>query len=163
MPLSIAANAVLKEIGLDRWPDFIGDRLFIAAILIAAAVWGVLWFTLLPGYTLEGRSIALIVFTGIIWSPILEEILFRGVVQGFLLKKTWGSTKFFFLSKANWLSSLLFVLAHLWYQPVIWAIMVFAPSLVFGFFRDRYNNTYPCILLHAIYNGGFIWANYLKQ
>jgi membrane protease YdiL (CAAX protease family) len=48
-------------------------------------------------------------------------------------------------------------------QPARWAILVFAPSLVYGFFRDRYNNLYPSIVLHSTYNAGFILINILAQ
>lgn len=154
---------VLKEVGLDRWPDLNGDRLFAAAMLIAVVGWNVLWFTVMPAISLEGGSIALILFISIIWSPILEETLFRGVLQGLLLKNSWGSKRFLNLSIANWFSSLLFVMAHLWYLPIMWAMMFFAPSLIYGFFRDRYQNIIPCILLHAYYNGGFILANLIAQ
>ena len=161
--LSRFVNEVLKDTGLGGWPNFIGDRLFMSAVIIAVPVWGVLWFTVMPTFTLKDESVALILFTSIIWSPLLEEILFRGILQGFLKKTPWGNAKFLKLSKANWLTSLVFVIAHLWYQPLMWAMMVFLPSLVFGFFRDRYNHTFPSILLHAVYNGGFILANLMAQ
>ena len=157
------AATVLKEIGLDRWPAFFGDRLFNASLIAAVIIWIIFWFTVIPTFTLEGESIFFIVFIGVVWSPLLEEILFRGIVQGMLSKKRWGRAKFLFFSRANWFSSVLFVLAHLWYQPVLWALMIFAPSLIYGFFRDRYANIFPCIFLHSFFNGGFILINIMAQ
>lgn len=161
--MSSYITEILKDLGLGPLPDFIGDRLYIAALIIAIAVWGILWPTVMPTFRLEDESVVLIIFTGIIWSPLLEEILFRGVLQGFMLKKTWGNTKFLHLTQANWVTSFVFVFAHFWYQPAIWAFMVLMPSLAFGFFRDRYDHTFPGILLHAFYNGGFLLVNLMSQ
>ena len=33
---------------------------------------------------------------------------------------------------------------------------VFVPSLIFGYFRDRYRNIVPAVLLHVFYNTGFV-------
>jgi membrane protease YdiL (CAAX protease family) len=161
--LSSFINEVLKDLGLGRCPDFIADRLFTTALIIGVVIWGILWLTLMPTFTLKNESIALILFTGVIWSPLLEEIFFRGVLQGFILKRPWGNSTILHLTKANWLTSFGFAIAHLWHQPIMWAILVFVPSLVYGFFRDRYNHTFPSILLHAFYNGGFILANLMAQ
>jgi membrane protease YdiL (CAAX protease family) len=32
---------------------------------------------------------------------------------------------------------------------------VLFPSLIFGYFRDRYTSIYPCMVLHAFYNAGY--------
>jgi membrane protease YdiL (CAAX protease family) len=156
-------NKVLEDIGLNAWPPFFRDRLFTAALLVAGLVWGVMWATVIPTYSLENRSIALIVFMTVIWHPVLEEILFRGVVQGSLINISFGRKKFIGLTRANWITSLLFVLAHLWYQPALWAILIIFPSLIYGFFRDRYSSIYPGIVLHAFYNGGFTAMNVYAQ
>jgi membrane protease YdiL (CAAX protease family) len=157
------ASTLLKEIGLDRWPDFLGDRLFNATVFAAAIIWVIFWFTVIPTFTLQGESIFFIVFIGAVWSPIVEEILFRGIVQGKLTKKKWGRVRFLNFSRANWFSSALFVLAHFWYQPGLSALTLLAPSLIFGFFRDRYANTFPCIFLHSYFNAGFILINIMAQ
>jgi hypothetical protein len=62
------------------------------------------------------------VFIGAVWSPIVEEILFRGMVQGKLTKKRWGRAKFLIVSRANWVSSARFVIAHFWCQPGRWVL-----------------------------------------
>jgi len=156
-------NRILEDIGLSIWPPFFKDRVFIAALAVGGLVWAVMWLTVVPTFTIENRSIALIIFTTVVWYPVLEEILFRGVIQGSLIKKSFGQKKVVGLTVANWIASLLFVIAHLWYQPAIWALMVIVPSLIYGFFRDRYSNTYPSIVLHAFYNGGFTAINVFAQ
>jgi membrane protease YdiL (CAAX protease family) len=65
-------------------------------------------------------------------------------------RRTWGG-----ISAANLITSLLFVLGHLWQHPAAWAVAIAVPSLVFGWFRDRHGSVYPCIALHMFYNTGY--------
>lgn len=161
------ANTVLKtilsEVGLNSWPPIARDKLFWLAVAGAVPVWITLWYVAAPLYSIQDRSLMTIALTSIIYYPLLEEILFRGVIQGRLFSKSWGNRKFINFSAANWITSLLFVSAHLWYQPMLWAIMIIVPSLVYGLFRDRYLNIYPSILLHAFYNAGFVLVNAMVQ
>ena len=156
-------SGVLADIGLGAFPSFLGDRFFNLALFAGVVVWMVLWFTVIPTFTFDQSLIVRIVILPVIWYPLLEEILFRGIVQKFLFNKPWGCSIFAGLSVANWLTSLLFVMAHFWYQPVIWAIFVLIPSLAYGFFRDRYASIYPSILLHSFYNAGFVAMNIIVQ
>lgn len=84
--------------------------------------------------------------------PILEEVVFRGLLQGALLK--WGMRKPLWkgISWANGVTSIFFMLAHLIYHSWNWAVAVLAPSLIFGYFRDKYQNITPAIILHVFYN-----------
>jgi len=61
------------------------------------------------------------------------------------------------ISMANVVTSLLFASLHLISQPPLWAALVFVPSLVFGWARDRYITVVPSIILHVVYNAGFAW------
>lgn len=157
------ASSILTDVGLIGWPPFIKDRLFVAALFSGLLVWLALWLTVAPTFSLEGSSVTKIIFLTVIWHPVLEEIFFRGVIQGALFNKSWGNKYFAALSAANWLTSLLFVLAHLFYQPWIWAVSVIFPSVVYGYFRDKYESIYPCIVLHALYNAGFVAINIISQ
>jgi len=156
-------RSVLTDIGLGSCPSFLMDRLFVLALVAGVAVWSVLWFTVFPTFSVTQDSIVKIVILAVVWYPVLEEVLFRGVVQKYLFNKPWGNTTLAGFSVANWLTSLLFVLAHLWYQPEMWAISVLIPSLAYGFFRDRYASIYPSILLHSFYNAGFVGLNIVAQ
>ncbi len=93
-------------------------------------------------------------------SPLLEEIVFRGGLQTFLLEREFFRKRKFGIgvanvSAANIVTSLAFAAAHLIYQTPLWACLVFIPSLVFGWARERYDSVIPPILLHAFYNAGF--------
>lgn len=87
--------------------------------------------------------------------PVLEELAFRGALQTSLLNTGFGSIRRFGLTQANGITSVVFALFHLWHQSPVWAAAVLLPSLVFGFFRDKYNSTLPSIILHCFYNVGF--------
>ena len=156
-------TVVLKETGLDHWQPMVRDKFFWLAAVAGVLVWIVVWLTIVPTFSIQDKSVTILLFTGIIYYPVLEEILFRGIIQGWFSKQSWGKRIFLNLTIANWLTSLLFVVAHFWYQPVLWAFLVIAPSLVYGFFKDRYSNIYPSIILHALYNGGFLLVNLMAQ
>ena len=157
------ANSILRDIGLSFWPPFLKDRLFIVALVAALPVWAIIWIKVAPTFTITNQSLLLIVVITVVWHPILEELLFRGIIQGSLIKKPFAQKQLIGLTAANWITSLLFVVAHFWYQPVAWALTVIFPSLIYGFFRDRYSSIYPCIALHAVYNGGFTAINIFVQ
>ncbi len=87
--------------------------------------------------------------------PILEEVVFRGLILDGLSRWTKGR-HYGLLTEANFLTSILFVLAHLIYQPWLWALLVFFPSIVFGYMKERHHSLLPPIVLHSFYNFGFI-------
>jgi len=87
--------------------------------------------------------------------PILEEIIFRGLLQGWLLRRL--AVRLGPLSAANALTSLVFCLAHLLFRGPFVALAVLAPSLVFGYFRERHRGLAAPIALHCWYNAGYFW------
>ncbi len=84
--------------------------------------------------------------------PVCEEIVFRGGIQTLLLQVSWGRAAGLGISLANLLTSLLFMMLHLVNHSAMWAVLVFVPSLLFGWFRERYGGIFPPILLHCGYN-----------
>ncbi|MEN8726700.1 MAG: JDVT-CTERM system glutamic-type intramembrane protease [Sulfurovum sp.] len=88
----------------------------------------------------------------IIFYPVIEELAFRGVIQEYIASKTKQYPSFLFLTVANILTSVLFVLMHFVHHTPVWALLVFIPSLIFGYFKDQYNNIAPSIFLHMFYN-----------
>ncbi len=88
----------------------------------------------------------------IIFYPIVEELAFRGLIQEYLIKKTKGSTVLSYFSMGNILTSILFVSIHFVHHSPLWAMLVFVPSLIFGYFKDQYNHIAPSIFLHIFYN-----------
>ncbi len=87
--------------------------------------------------------------------PILEEWLFRGKIQRIFAQLEWGRLCWAGISVANLITSMLFAALHLYNHSLLWAGLVFFPSLLFGLFRDRYGRIGPSILLHSFYNTGF--------
>lgn len=143
------------EIGLNRppalWRDGRWWSLAAAGVLVAALL-----------FTISGADPRASLphgawqwFGVLLWQPLWEEILFRGLIQGQLLKSGWGRAQWRGLSAASLASSLAFVAVHFLHHPPLWAATVLVPSLVFGWLRDRYRNTWPCIVMHVLYNGAF--------
>ena len=142
-------------LGLHYHRHFHRDSVFLWLLALGPMAWlsmiGFFGFQPLPWpaiWSLTFLSVAL-------WHPLFEELLFRGIVQGYVLQsircqKTWNG-----LSLANFVTSLLFAMAHLASHSVSWSLLVFLPSLCFGFVRDRFGSVYPSIALHAFYNTGY--------
>ncbi len=95
----------------------------------------------------------------VLWQPLVEELLFRGVVQGLLLQTRHGAKHYLGITLANVICSLIFVVVHTVHQPLLWALAVFLPSLLFGYMRDRHGNIYPALALHILFNAGFLAAS----
>ncbi|HJV75992.1 MAG TPA: JDVT-CTERM system glutamic-type intramembrane protease [Noviherbaspirillum sp.] len=149
--------SLADELGLGLSPAFARDRQFFLAIF-AAPLALALMALLLP---VPGGAIALsipILLSMVLLQPLVEELLFRGVIQGQLEKASWARHRLAGLSVANFFTTLLFALAHLVHHAPLWAAGVIIPSLVFGHFRDRHRQVFPAFLLHAFYNGCYLLA-----
>ena len=137
------------------------DKHFKAAVIAAPLVWLALFFFLHPPapslwFAQSFKAFTVFLLPVIVY-PVLEEIAFRGLLQETFFAQSWGKKNWLNLSVANLLTSVLFVAAHFFYHAPLWALSVLVPSLVFGFFRDKYFSVIPCILLHIFYNLGYIW------
>lgn len=99
-----------------------------------------------------------VAFTGmqllslIIWQPVIEEVLFRGIIQGQIVKREWGKPSWQGITVANVITSVLFAAIHMINHSPLFALGILAPSLVFGYFRDYCNSVFPSIILHSAYN-----------
>ncbi|MFK8079962.1 MAG: JDVT-CTERM system glutamic-type intramembrane protease [Granulosicoccus sp.] len=89
--------------------------------------------------------------------PVLEEIVFRGGLQTALFSRAVLRRSLMEISLANIVTSVIFAAMHTINQPPLWAALVFFPSLVFGWARDRYLGIQASIVLHIVYNAGFVW------
>ncbi|MEH6823954.1 MAG: JDVT-CTERM system glutamic-type intramembrane protease [Motiliproteus sp.] len=87
--------------------------------------------------------------------PVLEELFFRGWLQGKLKSYAWGAYRLWGISVANLVAALSFALLHLQSQPALWAVLIIFPGLIFGSLKDRYNTVVPSVLMHVYYNAGF--------
>lgn len=89
--------------------------------------------------------------------PLMEEVIFRGALQGWLLDFAWARHRIVFISVANIITSLIFASLHGFYHPALMAALVFFPSIVFGFFRDRTGSIAAPVILHSSYNLAYFW------
>ena len=131
------------------------DLHFWVAVILGPVVWIVLWW--LTGKPVPDGIALTVLLTSVILYPIIEELAFRGFIQTWLLEKSIFRNKpLLHISYANLVTSFLFASFHLFNQPPIWAALIFAPSLVFGYLRERYDAVTPSIIVHVWYNLGFL-------
>ncbi|WP_051347110.1 JDVT-CTERM system glutamic-type intramembrane protease MrtJ [Thiomicrorhabdus chilensis] len=145
----------LSELGLVFKGKFLQEKWFYLALVLSplALAVGLLWFSeLFSPFEITWMALFIMVF----WQPLIEELFFRGLLQGKLFQQTWFQESLAGISRANIVVSILFVATHFIYHPPLWALAVFIPSLIFGWFRDRYDSVLPSILLHAFYNASFL-------
>jgi membrane protease YdiL (CAAX protease family) len=91
----------------------------------------------------------------VLWLPAIEELLFRGLIQGQLTRIAWGRRSIGPITMGNAITSLLFVMSHWYSHSLGWTASILLPALVFGYMRDRFQSTYPSIALHVVYNAGY--------
>jgi uncharacterized protein len=155
LPLLSRSAQVMASLGLQYDRPFHRDSVFLRLLALGPMAWlpMIAFFTFPP---LPRYSMLLPAFLSVaLWQPLFEELLFRGIVQGYFLQSMARQKTWFGLSLANLLTSFLFTLAHLASHSISWSLLVFFPSLCFGFVRDRFGSVYPSIALHAFYNAGY--------
>ena len=137
--------------------NLVSDWMFRLAFIAALLFWAVLYCFDSPQLSVDWIVAAPWLFVSlIVVQPLLEEIVFRGGLQSWLSGQGRGYQPTFGLTSANLITSLIFVTMHLFYHSPLMAILVFIPSLIFGYFRDRYDGwLVPSILLHCFYNAGY--------
>ena len=94
----------------------------------------------------DPRAVGLVIATAVIAAPLVEELFFRRILQGWLEKRMPERDG----AMAIVISAAAFALAHqgqgLAYVPL------FPLGLVLGFIARRTGSIVPCILLHALFN-----------
>jgi hypothetical protein len=130
---------------------WLADPHFGLAMLAGVVFWSAL---LLFGKTGPAFGLAALLSL-ILLQPVVEELLFRGLLQGWLRRVSWLRNGWCGITGANLAVSLLFTAFHFIDHPPLWASGVLLPSLLFGYFRDRHDSVYPAIALHVFYNGGY--------
>ena len=86
--------------------------------------------------------------------PVLEEIVFRGLIQDYISIKLSTWDEYLGITSANWVTTLLFCLAHLVTRSFIVALLVIVPSLVLGSLRDKGFSIKALAAIHVYWNGG---------
>ena len=150
-----AQRGLAEELGFKRCDAFWRDRAFVLATVAGVAFWTLLWWRL-PIQTMRWRQMWSWEFLSlVVLQPCLEEVVFRGALQGRLSRRQGFRMAWRGFTVANGLTALLFAAGHLVSHPAIWAAGVVVPALAFGFFRDRYASIWPGMVLHMFYNGGY--------
>lgn len=130
------------------WRDpWLGPTWLVGLIIAAAYGW-------LQGGVTPGLAVLALL---VVVYPVLEEVVFRGLIQPALMTPTRG-LNIGPLTLANVLTSILFAAMHLLNHPPLHAALVFLPSLVFGIFRDRSASVLPGMLLHVSWNAAVLLA-----
>lgn len=159
-----ARQTLAQECGWLRpapgWWAWLGDAHVMAALLAAVPVWLALWAVAPlrpPAGWWPWMSLLLV-------QPLLEELVFRGILQGQALRLTTRCgqpRRLGPVTLANGLVTAGFVALHLPAQPLAWALAVAVPSLVFGHLRERFASVWPAVGVHVVYNAGFGLAAWL--
>jgi len=101
----------------------------------------------IDGSTPEGAAgwviTALLLVVG---APIVEELLFRGLIQGAFTRRL-GATPAIFVT------ALIFCFAHVLNEGPVAPFVLFPPALILGYLRHRYGRLAPGMIAHATFNG----------
>lgn len=150
------AGALRRECGLVLPPSggwrWLGDGHVLAGLLAALPVWLALGLTM--GGRMRGAETGAAWVSLVLVQPIAEEFVFRGVLQGQLLR-LGGARRAGPFTWANLATTAGFVGLHLISQPPAWALATAAPSLLLGHLRERFASVLPAVLVHAFFNAGF--------
>lgn len=160
----------LKDYGFNK-PDkmkyirllLVSSGIIIAAFVIGAILFNVVLRNLFPlentaiGFP-KGGSIVEMILTVWIWSSICEEVLTRGLLQGFM--KYQANIKFLKLSLPVWISGMFFGAMHLSLLKMnmdVWFVsfIVFNATslgLLAAYYREKTKSIYPAIFIHFLAN-----------
>lgn len=135
------------------------DRQYHLALVSALVFWALLYGLGLTHPSWHWVVVSPWLFVSLILlQPVLEEVVFRGALQGWLMQQTWGRQAYMHITCANILTSVIFTAMHLLHHAPLMAASVMLPSLLFGYFRDRYEAwLVPSMLLHCFYNLGYFF------
>jgi membrane protease YdiL (CAAX protease family) len=150
-----AVRAVTEALALRRTPGLYRDPHFLAAMGGGLLFWALV--ALAAGVRPVGPGGLLswpYLYLGVV-APVLEELAFRGALQGWLLETGYGRRRGLGLTAANVTTSVVFTAIHFAYHPPLWAAAVLFPSLIFGHLRDRTGSVLPALYVHVFYNLGY--------
>jgi uncharacterized protein len=148
-------SALSELLGLKVAPGFYRSPIFLSGLAVGGAFWLVLPFLTVVKPSPWFRLLSLPFLLAVLWQPIVEELLFRGCLQGFISIREWGQRSLVGISIANIMTSIVFAGAHIATHSLPWALSTLFPSLLFGVLRDRFGSVLPSIALHIVYNAGY--------
>lgn len=146
----------MLDLGLRPGRAWLTDPRFGLALLAGCLFWLALFWVAREGLVKIGPAHGLAALVSLVLiQPLVEELLFRGLLQGKLAQRPWGRRHLGGFTLANLTVSIVFTSLHFINHPVLWAAGVLFPSLLFGYFRDRHDSVFPAIALHVFYNAGY--------
>ena len=128
------------------------------ATIIAAPVTLLLLFWWQPELASTGVQWPKEAILLILLLPLIEELAFRGYLQGRLAASTVQRFSIYSISGQNLITTVVFSSFHLLSHSALWSLAVVIPSLIFGFFRDKYQSVIPAVILHAYFNGLYFYV-----
>jgi CAAX protease family protein len=81
----------------------------------------------------------------IVGAPIVEELFFRGLIQGAFTRRV-GPTAAIFVT------ALIFCFAHVLNEGPTAPLVLFPPALILGYLRHRYGRLAPGMIAHGTFN-----------
>jgi membrane protease YdiL (CAAX protease family) len=82
----------------------------------------------------------------VVGAPFVEELLFRGLIQGAFTRRL-GATPAIFVT------ALIFCFAHVLNEGPVAPFVLFPPALILGYLKHRSGRLAPGMVAHATFNG----------
>jgi membrane protease YdiL (CAAX protease family) len=99
------------------------------------------------GFTPEGTAGWVVVtLIAVVGAPIIEELFFRGLVQGAFTRRIGAVPAIF-------VTALIFSAAHLLNEGPFAPYVLFPAAVVLGYLRYRYGRLAPGMVAHGVFNG----------
>ncbi len=149
------ASVLYELLGRRPVPGFYHSPAFLSSLAVGVVFWGVVPLLVAVQPVPWQRMLSVAFLLAAVWQPTIEEFLFRGCLQGVLVRRAWARRTVMGISAANLMTSILFSSAHILTHPLLWALLTLFPSLLFGALRDRSGSVIPPIALHIFYNTGY--------
>ena len=137
-----------RFVGLTFNTEWLKDTAFYIAILISIPI--KVSIVLLNPYIKTPINLSIHFIFFLLFISFSEELFFRG----FLIPvfSSFINNRFLFFSYSNIIVSIIFSISHIFLHNILWSALVFFPSLIYGYFREKYKSILPSIILHFLYN-----------
>ena len=155
VPSKVNEHSASSSAAVNQAPGFWAEPWFWLSLAAGLLVWVSLWWLGVAMTTSLNLSLLTFVLSVLVY-PVLEEIVFRGWLQEWLLTFPVMQASKLGFTVANGVTSGIFAAFHLFSQSPLWAASILFPSLVFGWLRDRYDSLLPGVLVHMFYNAGLL-------
>ncbi|WP_168215629.1 JDVT-CTERM system glutamic-type intramembrane protease MrtJ [Marinobacter confluentis] len=122
------------------------------AVMGAAIPVGFLWVAWIrPDAAALGAGVTTLLAFVVVF-PLLEEFVFRGMIQRWLLNKSIGKRRYGPITLANLVTTVLFAIAHLPRGGLLLGSGVIVPSVCLGYFFERHQRLVSPIMMHMAFN-----------